>query len=137
KEDLGDRPGMARTYHQLGIVAQERGQLDEAETLYRQSLTIKEDLGNRPIMASTYGQLGLLAKTQQQPEEALMWMVQCVALFEQFPHPSSGPGPTHLKRLTHSLGIGALERTWQSVTGSPLPPPVRDFVLAEDPPATD
>ncbi|MDQ1027847.1 tetratricopeptide (TPR) repeat protein [Streptomyces umbrinus] len=137
KEDLGSRPGMAGTYHQLGMVAQERGRLDEAEDWYRQSLTINEDLDNRPDMASTYGQLGLLAGNRQQPGEALKWMVQCVTQFEQFPHPLTGPGPAHLKRLTNSLGIGALEQTWQSVTGSPLPSPVRDFVLAEDPPATD
>ncbi|QQM42200.1 tetratricopeptide repeat protein [Streptomyces liliifuscus] len=137
KEDIGDRPGMALTYHQLGVIAQDRGQLDEAETRYRQALTIKEDIGNRPVMARTYGQLGLLAEKQQQPEKVLKWMVRCAALFEQFPHPLTGPAPAHLKRLTHCLGIRALEQTWQSVTGGPLPPPVRDFVLAEDPPATD
>ncbi|MGW2283861.1 tetratricopeptide repeat protein [Streptomyces phaeochromogenes] len=137
EEDLGNPPGLANSYHQLGVIAQERGRLDEAEDWYRQSLTIKEDLGNRSDMASTYGQLGLLFEQRQQPEKALQWVVRCVALFEQFPHPLTGPGPAHLKRLTNSLGIGALERTWQSVTGSPLPPPVRDFVLAEDPPATD
>ncbi|MEU9874860.1 CHAT domain-containing tetratricopeptide repeat protein [Streptomyces phaeochromogenes] len=137
KEDLGDRPGMAGTYHQLGMTAQDRGLLEAAENWYRQSLTINEDLDNRPGMATTYGQLGLLSENWQQPEEALKWMVQCVALFEQFPHPSTGPGPDHLKRLTVSMGIGSLERTWQSVTGNPLPPPVRNFVLAEDPPATD
>jgi len=136
-EELDNWPIMAGAYHQLGIVAQDRGQLNEAEDWYRQSLTINEELDNRPGMATTYGQLGLLAEQRQQPEEALKWMVQCVALFEQFPHPSTGPGPAHLKRLTNSLGIRALEQTWQSVTGSPLPPPVRDFVLAEDPPATD
>ncbi|MEU9782823.1 CHAT domain-containing protein [Streptomyces phaeochromogenes] len=131
------RGRLAITYHQLGMVAQARGQLNEAEDWYHQSLTITEDLGNRPDLAMTYGQLSLLAEEQQQPSEALKWMVQCVTQFEQFPHPSTGPGPTHLKRMTNSLGIRALEQTWQSVTGSPLPSPVRDFVLAEDPPATD
>ncbi|MFG2346139.1 tetratricopeptide repeat protein, partial [Streptomyces phaeochromogenes] len=137
KEHIGDQPGIATTYHQLGIVAQLRDQLDEAEDWYRQSLTIKEVTGNQPGMATTYGQLGLLAENRGQPEEALKWIVQCIALFEQFPHPATGPGPAHLKRMTNSLGIGTLEQTWQSVTGSPLPSPVRNFVLAEDPPATD
>ncbi|MFD3312954.1 tetratricopeptide repeat protein [Streptomyces sp. NPDC058694] len=136
QENLGNRPGMAIAYHQLGIIAETRGQLEQAEDWYRQSLTIQEDLGSQPSKASTYGQLGLLAEKQRQPGEALKWMVQCVTHFEQFPHPMTGPGPAHLKRLTRSQGIGALEQTWQSVTGSPLPPPVRDFVLAEDPPAT-
>ncbi|MFF3714193.1 tetratricopeptide repeat protein [Streptomyces phaeochromogenes] len=137
EEALGDRPGMASSYHQLGRLAEMRGHLDEAEDWYRQSLTIEGDVGSPPGMARSYGQLGLLAEKRRQPEEALKWMVQCVSLFEQFPHPSTGPGPAHLKRLTNSLGIDALERTWQSVTGTPLPPPVRTFVLAEDPPTTD
>ncbi|MEV2192285.1 tetratricopeptide repeat protein, partial [Streptomyces phaeochromogenes] len=137
EKDLGNRPGMASTYHQLGRVAQERGRLDEAEDWYRQSLTIEKDLGNRPGLAMAYGQLSLLAEEQQQPSEALKWMVQCVTQLQQFPHPSTGPGPAHLKRMTNSLGIRALEQTWQSVTGSPLPPSVRTFVLAEDPPASD
>ena len=50
-EELGDRPGMASTYHQLGITAQDRGRLDEAEDWYRKSLTINEELGDRPGMA--------------------------------------------------------------------------------------
>jgi tetratricopeptide (TPR) repeat protein len=137
KKDLDNRPEMAITYHQLGVTAQRRGHLEEAENWFRQSLTISEDLDNQPAMANTYGQLGLLAEIRQQPEEALNWTVQCVTQFEQFPHPLTDPGPAHLKRMTNSLGIGALEQTWQSVTGTPLPPPVRDFVLAEDPPASD
>ena len=51
-EELGDRPGMASTYHQLGITAQDRGRLDEAEDWYRKALTIIEELGDRPGMAT-------------------------------------------------------------------------------------
>ena len=93
KEELGDRPGMAATYHQLGITAQDRGRLDEAEDWYRQSLAIEEELGDLPRMALTYGQLGLLAEARQQPRQALEWTVRCVTLFSQFPHPATGPGP--------------------------------------------
>ncbi|MGA5505053.1 tetratricopeptide repeat protein [Streptomyces umbrinus] len=136
EDELDNRHGMASTYHELGRVAQERGRLNDAEDWYRKSLTINEDLDKRPDLAMTYGQLSLLAEEQLQPEVALKWMVQCVTQFEQFPHPLTVPGPAHLKRMTNSLGISALEQTWQSVTGSPLPSPVRDFVLAEDPPTT-
>ena len=57
---------MASTYHQLGIIAQDRGRLEEAEDWYRKSLAIKEELGDRPGMAITYGQLGLLAEARAQ-----------------------------------------------------------------------
>lgn len=87
-------------------------------------------------MAMSYGQLGLLAEAQQQPGQALDWVVRCVTLFDQFPHPATGPGPDHLARLTHQLGMPALEHTWQQVTGHPLPQGVRAYLTShpdEDP----
>ena len=128
KQALDDRPGMAITYHQLGRVAQLRGQLEQAEQWYGKSLAIKQALDNRPGMASSYGQLGLLAEVQGNINAALDWTVRCVALFEQFPHPATGPGPSHLARLTAQLGIAALEASWQKQTGSKLPEHVRSAV---------
>ena len=130
KEDLGDRPGMASTYHQLGVTAQDRGRLEEAEDWYRQSLTISEELGDRPGMALSYGQLGLLAEARHQPGQALAGLVRCVTVFDQFPHPATGPAPAHLARLTTLLGMPALEQTWQQVTGHPVPQPVRDYLTS-------
>jgi tetratricopeptide (TPR) repeat protein len=130
KEELGDRPGMASSYHQLGMTAQDRGQLDEADDWYRKALTIEEELGDRPGMAMTYGQLGLLAEARQQPRQALDWTVKCVTTFDQFPHPATGPGPSHLGRLTRQLGLPALEQAWQQVTGQRLPQPVRDYLTS-------
>jgi tetratricopeptide (TPR) repeat protein len=129
-EELGDRPNMAGTYHQLGITAQERGRLEEADDWYRKSLAIKEELGSLPGMALTYGQLGLLAEARQQPRQALDWMVRCVTLFSQFPHPSTGSGPSHLTRLARQLGMPALEETWRQVTGHPVPRQVRDYITS-------
>ncbi|MER5756028.1 SAV_2336 N-terminal domain-related protein [Streptomyces sp. NPDC002088] len=132
-EELGNRPGTATAYHQLGNVAQQRGRLDEAEDWYRQALTIYEELGNRPGTAACFGEFGLLAEVRQQPQEALAWTVRCVALFDQFPHPVTGRGPDQLRRLSHTLGVTALEQTWQTITGRPLPPAVRRYVTARPP----
>ena len=129
-EELGNRPHMAITYHQLGITAQDRGQLDEADDWYRKALTIEEELGNQPGMAMSYGQLGLLAEDRQKPRQALEWMVRCVTLFDQFPHPVTGPGPEHLARLTRQLGLPALEETWQQITSHPVPQAVRDYLTS-------
>ena len=52
---------IAAACHNLGIVAQDRGRLEEAEDWYRKSLAIYEDLGDRPGMASSYHQLGMVA----------------------------------------------------------------------------
>jgi tetratricopeptide (TPR) repeat protein len=127
-DPAGDRPGMARTYHQLGTTAQDRGRLDEAEDWYRKALTIFEELGDRPGMALTYVQLGLLAEARWQLREALICYVRCVTLFDQFPHPATGPGPEHLARLTEILGMSALGQAWQQVTGHPMSRAVYDYV---------
>ena len=51
-----------------------------------------------------------------------------VTLFPELPHPSTGPGPGHLARLTGDLGWGALESAWRKVTGEELPDQVRSWV---------
>jgi hypothetical protein len=81
-------------------------------------------------MAMTYGQLGLLAEAREQPGQALAWIVRCVSLFDQFPHPVTEPGPRHLARLSRQLGIPALEQAWQQVTGQPVPQAVRDYIIS-------
>jgi tetratricopeptide (TPR) repeat protein len=43
-EELGDKPSMVPTYHQLGRVAQLRGQLDEAEEWSRKALAITSNI---------------------------------------------------------------------------------------------
>ena len=131
-EELGDRPGLARTYHQLGNTAYLRGRLDEAEDWYRKSLTIKEELSDRPGLALSYEQLGLLAEDRGQFPLALEWNIQCVTLFDQFPHPMTGTGPDALARLTRQLGTPALEQAWQQVTGQPVPQAVRDHITHHD-----
>ncbi|MGW5742049.1 tetratricopeptide repeat protein [Amycolatopsis sp. NPDC003861] len=127
-EELGNRSSMSASYHQLGLVAELRGRLDEAEQWYRQSLTIKDELGDRPGMAMTYGQWGILAEKRGKTREALEWTVRCVALFDEFPHPATGPGPVHLARLTAQLGLQALTEVWSGVTGTTLPPEVFKFI---------
>ncbi len=54
--------------------------------------------------------------------------MRCLALFDEFPHPATVPGPAHLARLTAKLGIDALEATWREVTGGDPPEAIREFV---------
>jgi len=77
--------------HQLGRVAQDRGQLDQAENWYRKSLTIEEETGDRPGMAMTFGRLAAdhgarvvtdveVALYQRDPEHRTRQFVDPVAL---------------------------------------------------------
>jgi tetratricopeptide (TPR) repeat protein len=64
---------LATIYHQLGIVAQKRGDLDAAENRYKKSLQITEALGNRADLATTYHQLGMVAEERGDLDAAEKW----------------------------------------------------------------
>jgi tetratricopeptide (TPR) repeat protein len=93
--------------HQLGIVAQERGDYDQALTWYRQSLTIKEELGNRAGMATTYQQLAVLAEVQGTPLDGLPQMVQALTIFLDLQSPNVSTCLAWLQRLHASIGTDA------------------------------
>ena len=61
-EKLDDEHGAAITYHQLGIIAQERRDFDTAESWYRKALTIRENQDDEHGAALTYHQLGIIAR---------------------------------------------------------------------------
>jgi tetratricopeptide (TPR) repeat protein len=74
---------MASSYHQLGIMAEERGSYDEALDWYRKSLAIKEELGNRAGMASSYHHFGTVAQQRGSYDEALDWYRKALAILEE------------------------------------------------------
>jgi tetratricopeptide (TPR) repeat protein len=79
-EALGNRDGMATSYHQLGRVAQDRGDYDDALEWYRKSLPIFEALGNRTGMASSLSQMGVLLTETGHPTEAIRLNLKSLAL---------------------------------------------------------
>jgi tetratricopeptide (TPR) repeat protein len=61
-QDPAVEPMLAAAYHQLGMVAEERQQFDQAEAWYRKALEIYERLGLERYAASDYHQLGIVAQ---------------------------------------------------------------------------
>ena len=77
-------------------------------------------------MVTSFGQMGLLVKEQGDVQKALDWTIRAVALFDEFPHPSTGPAPKYLLEFTQELGgVSILEERWQECMGVPLPDYVR------------
>ena len=74
---------IAVIYHQLGMTAQVRLHLDEAEDWYGKALAISEELGNRPSMASSYHQLGRAAQLRGRLGEAEDWYGKALAISEE------------------------------------------------------
>ncbi len=104
-ESEKQRKNLAITYHQLGTVAQERSQLDEAERSYVKALDIKEDLGDRPGMAITYHQLGIVAQERGLLDDAERWYLKSLEIEEGLGHQ---PG---MANTYHQLGMVAQERS--------------------------
>jgi tetratricopeptide (TPR) repeat protein len=82
-EKLGNEPGVALTYHQLGRIAQEQRDFAQAEQWYRKSLAIKEKLGDEHDAASTYHQLGRIAQEQRDFAQAEQWYRKSLAAIPQ------------------------------------------------------
>ena len=100
----GPAANIAVVYHQLGMTAQDRGRLDEADDWYRKALTIKEELGDRPRMASTYHQLGMTAQDRGRLDEADDWYRKALTINEDL---GDRPG---MARTYHQLGMTAQVR---------------------------
>jgi tetratricopeptide (TPR) repeat protein len=72
---------MASSYGQLGILAQLRGDYEEAARQYQRSLDIDQRLGNQAGMATVYHQLGELASEQGSPgADIVAWNVRALAI---------------------------------------------------------
>jgi tetratricopeptide (TPR) repeat protein len=96
--------GLSVAYHQLGMVAQERGRLDDAEQWYTKALTIKEELGDQLFLATTHHQLGIVAQKRGRLDDAEDWYTKALTIREEL-----GDRP-HLATDYHQLGMVAYQR---------------------------
>jgi tetratricopeptide (TPR) repeat protein len=79
--DKADR-SLAVAYHQFGMIAQDRGCLDEAVRWYKKSLAINETLSNGQDLAPSYHQLGMIAQERGRLDEAVGWYKKSLAIEE-------------------------------------------------------
>jgi len=99
------KEGEAGAYHQLGMIAEERRDFDEAQKWYQKSLAIFEKLGNEHGAASTYHQLGRIAEERRDFDEAQKWYQKSLAIEEKL-------GNEHGAASSYGqLGLLALERS--------------------------
>jgi tetratricopeptide (TPR) repeat protein len=98
RDDEKTKRSLATVYHQLGIVEQDHGRLDEAEGWYKKALAISEALGNQPGMAISYHQLGRVAEDRGRTGEAEDWYKKSLAIFEAL------ADQRHMAECYHQLG---------------------------------
>ena len=94
----------ATWHHQLGVLAQARGDYDTAHDRYQQSLTIFETLGDRVGMANTYHQLGVLAQARGDYDTAHSFYERALHIKEELGD-RAGMANTY-----HQLGV--LAQAW-------------------------
>jgi len=98
------RASIGAAYHLLGNTAYQRRDLDEAESWYRQALTISEELGDRSRAAASYHQLGMTVQERGQLDEADGWYRKALTVEEDL---GNRPGMAH---TYHQFGITAYLR---------------------------
>ncbi|MBE9117484.1 tetratricopeptide repeat protein [Lusitaniella coriacea LEGE 07157] len=106
------RISQASTYHQLGIVAQQLREWEDARGYYQQALSIKIEYNDRHSQASTYHQLGRVAQELREWEDARGYYQQALSLFIEY-NDRYSQASTY-----HNLGRVAQElREWEDARG--------------------
>ena len=79
----GDDPRVAAVNHQLGVIAQRRWQLDEAEEWFLKSLAIIEHGEDRAVAADDYHSLGQVCQYQRRYTEAQGWFKKSLEIHQR------------------------------------------------------
>jgi tetratricopeptide (TPR) repeat protein len=73
---------IAVSYHQLGRVAEEQREFEQARQYYLKALKIKEDAGDLYSAVGTYHQLGRVAEEQRKFEQARQYYLKALKILE-------------------------------------------------------
>jgi tetratricopeptide (TPR) repeat protein len=87
--------GFAATYRNFGKVAEQRGQLAEAEEMYRNALAIYEEVGDREAIAELLRSLGTVEHEQGRWDEAERHYRRALAILKE------ATGDLHSTQLTY------------------------------------
>ena len=101
----------AAIYNNLGALAANRGNLDQAEDYYNDSLETRKHLGDQRGAADTYHNLGNIARQRGDFTSATVWYRESLALRESL---GDTAGLIH---TYNALGYVSVARGVQSVTG--------------------
>jgi tetratricopeptide (TPR) repeat protein len=101
---------MASSYDQLGRIAEEWGDYEQALDWYRQSPTVFEELGNRADMASTISQIGALYTQTGRTTDAVAYNLRSLAIRADIRSPETRIDLHWLRQQRQSLGDQEFQR---------------------------
>jgi tetratricopeptide (TPR) repeat protein len=103
-EERQKQSALATTYHQLGRVAEELREFEQAREYYQQALAITIEFGDRYKQADTYHQLGRVAEELREFEQAREYYQQALAITIEFGDRYEQAGTYHqLGRVAQQL----------------------------------
>ncbi len=82
-EDPAEEPIIAKGYHNLGFIAQERRRFDEARELFRKAMEISERFGLERGAAANYHHLGMVAQELNRFDKAQAWFRKALEIRER------------------------------------------------------
>lgn len=83
----GDRGGVAETLGQSGLIARELGDLDRAERLYRDALSVTREIGYRRATATVVNNIGVLEMYRGRMSDARRSLEEAQALYREIDDP--------------------------------------------------
>ncbi|MGH2411285.1 MAG: tetratricopeptide repeat protein, partial [Chloroflexota bacterium] len=104
REHLGDQDGIAVAWNNLGLMAANRGDIDEAEECHRRALVVQERIGNQLAVANSLTSLGLMAYQRCDYVRADSSYRRALVILEERGDPSG------LAHCQNSLGLLAFDR---------------------------
>ncbi|MFL6077252.1 MAG: tetratricopeptide repeat protein [Mycobacteriales bacterium] len=102
------RPSFTALYLQFGLVARQRGRLDEAEDWFSRALALYEERGDSAGVAHSHHEFGKLAVRQGNLDEAEDWLRRALAMYEQLGD-RNGVGNSHYELGTVALRQAKLD----------------------------
>lgn len=127
-EEHGEEYVPLEVYTGLAWIALSRDRFADAENWCQQEIAAAQNNGTPASLSRPYYVLSAAAFAQGDLRKTLEMLIRCVAVFDEFPHPSAGEGPPRLAVIAQHLGMDVLEQAWQRATGEPLPAKVRNYV---------
>ncbi len=102
------------------MIAQARGDYDEAARQYQRALDILERLGDQADAAPIYSQLGILEKDRSAPAAtAITWHVKALAIWLRLGSPQAISDLRHLAAYRSGTGPGPFTSILAHAAGSP------------------
>jgi tetratricopeptide (TPR) repeat protein len=103
-KEIGFRQGEANSLGNIGVIYQDRGDLDQALKYHREALEINKQIGHKEGEAAQLGNIGLIYKAKGDLDQALKYMNDALKIFEEIGMPEQiGIVKRNIERISQQM----------------------------------